>query len=88
MKEQTELIEAMKERRAILAHSNKNDFRGCKNNSLINQSLDESSFGMNRTRISQIGRKLIESSTIDERGLPFATKPGFSFGVSTRTVPR
>lgn len=77
MKEQTELIEAMKERRAILAHSNKNDFRGY-----------ESSFGMNRTRISGIGRKLIESSTIDERGLPFATKPGFSFGVSTRTVPK
>ena len=43
---------------------------------------------MNTTRISQIGRKLIESSTIDEKGLPFATKPGFSFGVSTRSVPK
>ena len=30
MKEQTELIEAMKERRIILAHSSRNDMRGCK----------------------------------------------------------
>ncbi len=47
----------------------------------------ESSIGMPNFRVSDVGRRLITSSTIDEKELPSASKPGFSFGITTRSKP-
>jgi len=43
---------------------------------------------MNRTRVSHIGRRLLSDALTDEAGLPFAQKPGFTWGVGTRTSPK
>ena len=52
------------------------------------QFIDDSSLGMIKTRVSGVGRRLILTSTIDEKEFPFASKPGFTFGVSTRIKPK
>lgn len=43
---------------------------------------------MVKSRVSEVGRRLITSSTIDEKELPSGSKPGFSFGVTTRSKPQ
>lgn len=43
---------------------------------------------MIKSRVSGVGRRLILTSTIDEKEYPFASKPGFTFGVSTRIKPK
>ena len=76
----------MKEKRFKDKLSKHSEFRGCKYPFLgYRIDLVESSIGMNKTRTSLIGRRLFETSTIDEKDLPFASKPGFTFGISTRT---
>jgi len=50
--------------------------------------IDDSSLGMIKTRVSGVGRRLILTSTIDEKEFPFESKPGFTFGVSTRIKPK
>ena len=50
--------------------------------------LDESSIGMNTTRVSDIGRRLFYAASTDEAELPFAQKPGYTWGVGTRTSPK
>lgn len=74
MKDQTELIEYMQERRNIDRHASINEYRGY-----------ESSIGMNTTRVSDIGRRLFYAASTDEAELPFAQKPGYTWGVGTRT---
>ena len=44
--------------------------------------------GMSTTRVSAIGRRLYFTSGVDEAGLPFAQKPGYTWGVGTMTKPR
>jgi hypothetical protein len=41
---------------------------------------------MSKTRISDIGRRLV--SLNDEKNLAFCTKPGYTWGSSTRTQPK
>jgi len=54
---------------------------------LLTLPVDESSIGMNHTRVSDVGRRLFYAASVDEKGLPFAQKPGFTWGVGTRTKP-
>lgn len=43
---------------------------------------------MTQTRVSDIGRRLFYAASEDEAELPFAQKPGFTWGVGVRTKPR
>jgi len=43
---------------------------------------------MSPSRISDVGRRLLVSAGVDEAGLPFAAKPGYTWGVGVRTKPR
>ena len=47
--------------------------------------VDESSLGMVNTRVSDIGRRLVLTAKDDEKHFPFAVKPGYTFGVITRS---
>jgi hypothetical protein len=87
MKEQIERITYLKEKSFIDSNTKRNEFSGCKQ-MLFLYFLDESSLGMINTRVSDIGRRLVQTSTIDEKDFPFAVKPGYTFGVSTRSEPK
>jgi len=50
--------------------------------------LDESSLGMINTRVTEVGRRLITTSRYDEKDYPFSVKPGFTWGISTRSKPK
>lgn len=55
------------------------------NNYGVTCGLDESTFGMSPTRVSDIGRRLFYAASIDEAEKPFDQKPGRTWGVSVRT---
>ena len=57
MKQQTETIEYMAERRVIEKHQTQSEYKGCKR-SICLLVLVESSIGMKTTRVSDIGRRL------------------------------
>ena len=61
---------------------------GCKSNFFLINFVDDSSFGMSPTRVSDIGRKLFYSAGVDEADKPFVEKPGRTWGVSVRTQPK
>lgn len=56
MKQQTETIEYMAERRIIEKNQTRSEYKGCK--SICSLVLVESSIGMKTTRVSDIGRRL------------------------------
>lgn len=75
MKEQTQEIEYHADRKIVEKHQRVPEFKGF-----------ESSIGAGKTRISDIGRRMITSA--DEKDLLFCHKPGYTWGMSTRTGPK
>jgi hypothetical protein len=43
---------------------------------------------MTKSRVSPVGRRLLMNSIIDEKDIPITLKPGFTFGISTRSTPK
>lgn len=39
-------------------------------------------------RISEVGRRLLYGASLDEKDIAYGEKPGFSWGVSIRSVPK
>jgi hypothetical protein len=67
MKQQTETIEYMAERRIIEKHQTQSEYKGCK--FICSLGLVESSIGMKTTRVSDIGRRLGSLMADDDREL-------------------
>jgi len=55
---------------------------------LICFTLDETSIGMVKSRISAVGRRLIQLDGADDKHDSYWKKPGYTWGMSTRTQPR
>ena len=43
---------------------------------------------MTKNRVSPVGRRLLMDSIVDEKEIPNTAKPGFTFGISTRSNPK
>jgi hypothetical protein len=86
MKQQTEEIEYKADRKIVEKYQKIPEYKGCKLLFCLLMCLVESSIGMSKSRISDIGRRLVTAD--DEKKLPFHSKPGYTWGNSTRSTPK
>jgi hypothetical protein len=86
MKQQTEEIEFKADRKIVEKYQKIPEYKGCKLAFGLLMCLVESSIGMSKSRISDIGRRLVTAD--DEKKLPFHSKPGYTWGSSTRSTPK
>ena len=63
------------------------EFKGCKKSLCFIINLDESSLGMKVSRVSGVGRRIRSQIGNDDENLPFADKPGFTWGNTIRADP-